>query len=243
MDCRHRCTDDRTAPSRTGSLSLPQQHQPVDINTTVHAIAQLCKSTTGREEFTPLPQRDALVRIWSPAVQRKTNISHDLNTAMRGHANGECRSDTPGLAEFQTCLVDGGRRAAVALLNHRTPHRFTGIFQFAGEMLVSIELVDKWDWTVSRCDDVPIASAYCAHLQRTGEPLVVVNGQADTRVPWMNNSPVASYCGAVIQSPTGQAWGALCHFDLRPCESNRNEIALLAAAARLLWPSLPKDAH
>lgn len=163
-----------------------------------------------------------------------------MNTAMRRNA-GESPSDIPDLVEFRARLIEGGRRAGVGFLNQRTPHRFTGIFQFAGAMLKNIELVDRWDLTVRGCDDVPIAGAYCAHLQRTGEALVVENGRLDARVPWMRNSHVASYCGVVIERPGGQPWGALCHFDLSPCESNRNEVALLAAAARLLWPSLPGD--
>ena len=142
------------------------------------------------------------------------------------------------LTEFRARLAGGGRRAGIELLNQRTSHRFTGIFQFAGEFLKCIELVDKWDWTVRRCDDVPIGSAYCAHLQRTGEPLVVADGTVDVRVPWMRNKPVTSYCGAVIETPAGQPWGALCHFDMSPCESNAGEVDLLVAAARLLWPAL-----
>lgn len=164
-----------------------------------------------------------------------------MNTAKRGNA-GESPSDIPDMLEFRSRLVAGGRRGGVELLNQRTPHRFTGIFQFAGATLRNIELVDKWDLTVRDCGDVPIAGAYCAHLQRTGEALDVGDGRIDPRVPWMRNSDVASYCGVVIARPNGQAWGALCHFDLSPCQSNRNEVARLAAAARLFWPSLPGDA-
>lgn len=165
--------------------------------------------------------------------------SHDLSTSVRGDAGTDIRpSAISGLTEFKARLVGGGRRAAIELLNQRTPHRFTGIFQFAGEMLKSIELIDKWDWTVTRCDDVPLTSAYCAHLQRTGETLVVVDGHWDARVPWMHDSPVTSYCGAVIETSAGQPWGALCHFDFSPCESNLGEITLLIAAARLLLPAL-----
>lgn len=161
---------------------------------------------------------------------------------VRDGTSARTSPDILSLLEFKARLATGGRRAGLELLNQRTPYRFTGVFQFSGEMLKSIELVDKWDRAVVRGDDVPIASAYCAHLQRTGEPLVVVNGRFDDRVPWMRNSPVASYCGAVIESPAGHAWGAVCHYDMDPCESNRSEVALLFAAAPLLWSVLRTDA-
>lgn len=158
--------------------------------------------------------------------------------AVRDHAGAQVPPEvSPTLTEFHARLAGGGRRAGLELLNKRTPHRFTGIFEFSGDTLKNVELVDKWDGTVTRCDDVPLANAYCAHLQRTGEPLAVVDGAQDPRVPWMKNSPVASYCGAVIENPAGQPWGALCHFDLSPCESNRGEVQLLVAAARLLGPA------
>lgn len=148
---------------------------------------------------------------------------------------------TVDITEFALRLSVHGPLGGIQFLNRRTPHRFTGIFQFAGEFLKSVELVDKWNSTVRRADDIPIASAYCAHLHRTGEPLVVKDGRHDPRVPWMNHSPVRSYCGAVIESPAGVPWGALCHFDVSPCESTPADIPLMVSAARLLWPVLTAE--
>ncbi|MEJ5988902.1 hypothetical protein WG902_02800 [Ramlibacter sp. PS3R-8] len=160
----------------------------------------------------------------------------------RGSPDAPGSPDISGLPEFKVRLAAGGRRGGLELLNERTPYRFTGVFQFSGEVLKSVELVDKWDKAVVRGQDVPIATAYCAHLQRTGQSLVVINGHRDDRVPWMKNSPIASYCGAVIESPAGDAWGAVCHYDMDPCESNRGEVALLSAAAPFLWSVLGTDA-
>lgn len=129
----------------------------------------------------------------------------------------------------------GGLRGALAFLNRRTPHRYTGVFRFDGDMLRNVALVDKWDSSVLKGDDVPIATAYCAHLQRTGLPLEVEDGDADPRVPWMHGSPIVSYCGAVIKDPQGEPWGALCHFDSARCDSRASDMPLLLAAATVLY--------
>jgi hypothetical protein len=139
------------------------------------------------------------------------------------------------LAAFERCLAGDGLRGALRFLNGRTPHRFTGVFRFDGDMLRNVALVDKWHRNVERGDDVPLAEAYCAHLRRTGEPIEVADGHSDPRTPWMKGSPVVSYCGAVIEDEQGQPWGALCHFDSARCESKDSDLPLLAAAAVLIF--------
>lgn len=141
------------------------------------------------------------------------------------------------LKEFTRCLRERGFRSALAHLNRRTPHRYTGVFRFDGGMLRSVVLVDKWNAQTTRGDDIPIAAAYCAHVHRTGQPLVVEDGRSDVRVPWMASSPVLSYCGAVIVDPAGKRWGALCHFDTSRCEAKNSDIPLLVAAASILYPA------
>jgi hypothetical protein len=139
------------------------------------------------------------------------------------------------LVVFRDQLRFGGLPAALEYLNRRTSHRFTGVFRFEGDMLRNVHLVDKWDPAVQRGDDVPLASAYCAHLERTGDPLEVTNGAVDPRTPWMADASVISYCGAPILSPDGTPCGALCHFDTLPCEAKNSDLPLLVAAAALLY--------
>lgn len=151
-------------------------------------------------------------------------------------------TDTPNIADFKLRFSAGGPLDAIRFLNQRTSHRFTGIFQFAGEILKNVELVDKWDQNLRHVDDIPIVNAYCAHLHRTGQPLVVEDGRHDPRVPWMKDSPIVSYCGAIIEGPAGEPWGALCHFDVSPCESKASEIPLMIYAASVLWPAVTASA-
>jgi GAF domain-containing protein len=158
-----------------------------------------------------------------------------------GSAGGAACAIPPPLAiefdAFIRCLGERGLRAALAHLNRRTPHRYTGVFRFDGDMLRSVALVDKWNAETRRGDDIPIASAYCAHLHRTGQPLDVEDGATDQRVPWMASSPVVSYCGAPILDPAGERWGALCHFDTARCESKNSDMPLLVSAASVLYPA------
>lgn len=143
------------------------------------------------------------------------------------------QSQQPDVQAFEDALRQSGMAGALRFLSERTAHRFTGVFRFDGDTLRSVALVDKWLPEVTRGDDVPLAEAYCAHLKGAVEPLVVTDGRTDPRTPWMTQSGVASYCGAVIRDDAGEAWGALCHFDPEPCESKHSAIPLLAAAAAL----------
>ena len=137
--------------------------------------------------------------------------------------------------EFRETLERGGLQPALRLLNGRTPHRFTGVFRFDGDMLRNVVLVDKWEPEVVRGADVPLAQAYCAHLHRSGGAVEVRDGAADARFPWMQQSPIVSYCGAVILDDDGGHWGALCHFDMSRCESKKSDLPLLEAAAGLIY--------
>lgn len=145
------------------------------------------------------------------------------------------------LEAFSERLCSGGLRASLEYLNHRTPHRFTGVFRFDGDMLRSVELVDKWQADVRRGDDIPIANAYCSHLHGTGEDLEVTDGATDPRTPWMASSGMRSYSGALIRDVDGAPWGTICHYDAAPCQEARSSLPLLVAAASLLHAAAVMD--
>ncbi|HEX2546838.1 MAG TPA: GAF domain-containing protein [Ramlibacter sp.] len=145
---------------------------------------------------------------------------------------------TSDLEQFCGLLAEQGLHAALAFLNARTPHRFTGVFRFDGETLRSVALVDKWDGEVRRGEDVPLSEAYCAVLHDGADVLEVLDGPADERYPHMQASPVASYCGAVIRDADGEPWGALCHYDVQPCQVKSSDLPLLAAAGEVVWNHL-----
>ena len=101
-------------------------------------------------------------------------------------------------------------------------------------MLRNVALIDKWDAAVQHGEDVPLEEAYCAHLHRTGQPLEIEDGRVDERVPAMRDSPIVSYCGAVIANGAGAPWGALCHFDVARCDTKNSDLPLIVAAAGII---------
>jgi hypothetical protein len=146
------------------------------------------------------------------------------------------------LVALQRELRQEGLRGALTFLNARTPHRYTGVFRFDGEMLRSVLLVDKHDAGVERGDDVPLSQAFCSVVHATQEPLEIVDGRTDPRYPQLRNVAVVSYCGTMIRDGAGQPFGALCHYDMQPCQTRLSDMPLLVAATPLIYQALAVSA-
>jgi hypothetical protein len=141
------------------------------------------------------------------------------------------------LLAFRDRLQREGLTGALAFLNARTPHRFTGVFRFDGDTLRNVALVDKWD-AVEQLGDAPISATFCGCARSDGVGLEVLDGRHDPRFPHMADNAVVSYCGAVIKSPDGEPFGTICHYDLQPCQTRTSDMPLLVAAAALLYEVL-----
>ena len=144
---------------------------------------------------------------------------------------------TPDLTEFRNALCDGVH-AALRYLNSRTPHRFTGVYRYDGEMLRSMALFDRFEAEKQRGIDIPMADAYCSNVGRNRQPLEFADAKGDGRFPYLPGSPVVCYSGVLISSPEGVPYGTLCHYDIRPCETRMSDIPLLKAAAPLFYEAL-----
>jgi len=144
---------------------------------------------------------------------------------------------SPDLAEFRAALR-GGLPAALRYLNSRTPHRFTGVYRYDGEMLRNMALFDRSEPENQRGIDIPMADAYCANVGRNREPLEFADAKGDGRFPYLPGSPVVCYSGVLISSPAGAPYGTLCHFDILRCETRTSDIPLLKAAAPLIYDAL-----
>jgi len=143
----------------------------------------------------------------------------------------------PILDEFRAALRDGVH-ASLRYLNRRTPHRFTAVYRYDGEMLRNVALFDRSKPEEQRGADVPMADAYCANVGRNREPLEFADASADGRFPYLPGSPVVCYSGVLISSPEGVPYGTLCHFDILRCEPRTSDIPLLKAAAPLIYELL-----
>lgn len=142
------------------------------------------------------------------------------------------------MAEFQSVLDAKGLRAALRFLNTQTPHRFTGVYRFDHETLRNIALCDRHNPAVDHGEDLPMANAPCARVGDFGTHLVVDNLIYDTRFE-RDFGGIVSYCGALLRTPNGRAFGTLCHYDSLPCESPPNIVSFLELVAPLIFAALP----
>jgi len=138
------------------------------------------------------------------------------------------------LTEFAALVQQQGVHAALAYLNRRTPHRYTGLFRFEGAVLRSEVLVDGNQPLVRR-EDVPLAATFCSLVGRQQAPLEILDVATDPQYSGLVDTPVISYCGVLIRDAQGQPYGTLCHYDLQRCQERTTDQPLLEAAAALLY--------
>ena len=146
------------------------------------------------------------------------------------------------LTGVRQTLDSEGLHACLRLLNSRTPHRFTGIYRYDGDVLRNVALYDRFDPVATRGEDVAMTDAYCAIVGATQCPLEFVEARTDGRFAHKAGSPVVSYCGALIRDEAGRAFGTLCHFDVRACQASGTELTLLEAAAPFLLAHIRAEA-
>ena len=141
------------------------------------------------------------------------------------------------IADFAALLQQQGVHEALGYLNHRTPHRYTGVFRFDGDMLRSEALFDRNRPEVRTGADAPLATTYCSLVGRSEAPVQIFDTAVDPQALGIE-TPVVSYCGALIRDGQGKAFGTLCHYDLQRCQERTTDQTLLEAAAQLLYQRL-----
>ncbi|MBT9393638.1 hypothetical protein KLP40_10735 [Hymenobacter sp. NST-14] len=140
--------------------------------------------------------------------------------------------------ELRRVMQQQGFHAALQYLNHRTPHRYTGVFRFDGELLRNEALFDRLQPAVQQGADVPMAVTYCSLVGRQQAPLEITDATTDARVRGLIDTPVVSYCGVLVRDAQGQPFGTLCHYDLQRCQERTTDQPLLEAAASLFYEYL-----
>ena len=141
------------------------------------------------------------------------------------------------IAGFATVLQQQGVHAALGYLNQRTPHRYTGVYRFDGDMLRSEVLFDRNMPEVRQGADAPMAATYCSLVGRHEAPVQILDATVDPQALGIE-TPVISYCGSLIRDGQGKAYGTLCHYDLQRCQERTTDQPLLEAAAQLLYQQL-----
>ncbi len=139
----------------------------------------------------------------------------------------------PEVEEFNSLLQRDGIHAALQYLNSRTPHRYTGVFRFDGDTLRNVSLFDRYQADVRQGEDVPMAVTYCSLVGRQLASLEILNAAQDLRAQVIE-TPVISYCGALIRDENGRSYGTLCHYDMQRCQERTADLPLLEEAAVLI---------
>ena len=142
------------------------------------------------------------------------------------------------LASFRSLLQGEGLRPALAYLNSRTPHRCTAVYRYEGEVMRNVLLFDRGDPTIERGIDVAVQDAYCGAVATTGKPFAFKDTRLLAQGRQLPQNPIVCYCGVLIRTPEGAAWGNLCHYDFQPCEMRTSDIPLLESAAPLVYAAL-----
>lgn len=146
-------------------------------------------------------------------------------------------------AAFERRLRTDGPTGALALLNHRTRFRFTGLFRVAPPRLCNVSLYDRENPWLNVSGEVrTLADTLCSIVYESGRALRVVDAPADLRLrAHPARESVQSYAGVPVRLPGGRMIGTLCHFDPRPRLIPPDELAVLQGIAPLLLPWLAVD--
>lgn len=141
--------------------------------------------------------------------------------------------------EFRELLETDGFHAALAFLNRRTCHRFTGIYRFDQSMLRNLHLYDRTNPGLELGSDAPLHETYCSIVGTTASPFATDDAQLDERLlEHPARTGTLSYSGVPLQSSDGRAFGTLCHFDVVPCPADPEEVPILKAAAKAITERL-----
>ena len=139
----------------------------------------------------------------------------------------------PALDAVEAALEQGDLYEGLRVLARRTPHRFTGMYRYAGDMLRNVALIDKFAPELRQGGDVTMGDAYCGMVRDLDlrDGFAFGDASCDARFARKGGSPVMSYCGVMVRTPSGEPFGTLCHFDLLPCDVPFHDLDLLHAAA------------
>jgi hypothetical protein len=145
------------------------------------------------------------------------------------------------VATFRQLLAEVGLPAALRFLNSRTPHRFTGVYRYDGDMLRNIALADKQNAAATIGSDVRLSDAYCDYMTDDVDSMEFSDVRSDGRYPPKPGNPVTAYCGVLIRDAAGRPFGTLCHYDPRPCQPRTSDVPLLRELATVIYDQIIGD--
>lgn len=141
---------------------------------------------------------------------------------------------------LESTLRAGGIEAVVRLLNDRVPHRYTGVYQLAGNVLRCEMLYDKQHEVMPELlAAVPLEDSFCQFVFRD-QGFRTSDARDDTRLDGHRYQQVMlSYHGVPLLDASGALFGSLCHFDFQGQSLTDEEFENMKRASRSMAPFLP----
>lgn len=145
-------------------------------------------------------------------------------------------------SEVSALLANDGLPAALGALNADTEFRFTGVYRFEGDWVVSVALYDRLHPMLTLGENVKMRESYCRIAGELGGPFAIENAPRDPRLDGhAARDDVQSYIAVLLRDAAGRPWGTLCHFDFVPRPTDTAAFARLAAARPVLEAYLTQD--
>lgn len=139
------------------------------------------------------------------------------------------------LAALECQLASAGLRGALAFLNERTRHRYTGVYLFDPPVLRTHCLFDRENPDLRSVGDLVLRETYCSIVADHNEGFQTDDARKDARLEGHPaRQGTLAYHGFPLCDETGYCFGSLCHWDVRPRLMPTLEIPLLQAAAPVL---------
>ena len=124
----------------------------------------------------------------------------------------------------ERALADGDLFAALASLNASVAYRFTGVYVFEKDLVKSLLMFDRKNPDLRVGADVPWKDSYCMLVAEDGDSYTIEDSLTDPRLtdhPKRNS--IQCYCAVLLEKPSGEPLGTICHFDLNHIENSTSK--------------------
>lgn len=166
------------------------------------------------------------------------NSSIDESSA---HASPEVELSLIGRA-FGGQVAADDIRALLKYLNSFTDHRFTGVYRFEPEWVVSVALWDRENPTLEIGADVKMRESYCWLTGISDTAYIIEDATCDARLAGhAARDAVRSYVAVLLRDKQGNPWGTLCHYDFSPRAVLEDTLARLEAIRPLVEEMVVRD--
>lgn len=149
--------------------------------------------------------------------------------------------DEDAVEEIDHAMAKRGVHGVLALLNARSPHRFTGIYRFDPPTLRSLHLYDRNNPSLEVGEDTPMRETYCSIVGEQEAAFAVADAMDSARLSeHPARESVRSYQGIPLVNSSNVVVGTLCHFDIVPRPNDDRANVFMAEAAKRLLPELER---